>query len=57
MREEEWGIYDMREVHVIPHHDDHKHSLSVWCDCEPIIQKPNYPDDLPVVIHNPVYYN
>ena len=57
MREEEWGIYDVREVRVMPHHDDHKHSLSVWCDCEPIIQKPNYPDDLPVVIHNPVYYN
>lgn len=58
-----WGVYEVsrtphktEEVHVIPHYGDLPHTFTSKCDCEPEHRHDN-DMDLPVYVHNVVYYN
>ena len=58
-----WGVYEVgrtpygtEEVHVVPRYGDLPHTFTRKCECEPEhIQERDI--DLPVYVHNVVYYN
>lgn len=62
-KQEQWGVIEVEddygkllEVHVVPLHDDLDHYL-YDCPCQPVERPSEQTGNIPVYVHNVIYYN